>query len=321
MKQLVFLDRDTLPSRVHLPAPEFAHQWASYGRTALDEVVERCRHADAVFTNKVPLLREQLIQLPKLKYIGVAATGVNVVDLAACKELGITVANVSQYGTVSVAEHSIMLMLMLVRQSLPYQHSLQRGAWQDSHQFCYFLAPITQLSGKRLGIVGTGQIARKVSELAHAFGMNVYYHSPSGRTGGLDAPILSLEELLSTSDLVALHCPLNDTTHHLIGTSELALMKPSAYLINCARGPVLDTQALMRALDHDAIAGAALDVLPDEPPAKEDPLFKAACNMQKLLVTPHIAWASDEAMRTLAEQLIQKVNDFFAGRPLQDLAQ
>lgn len=318
MIKVVFLDRDTLAPGVYLPPLTVPHTWQNYGRTSAAEVVARCQDADAIITNKVAIDHTVINHLPKLKYIGVAATGVNVIDLAACRARSVTVTNVTQYGSDSVAEHTLLLMLMLARQMVPYQRALARGDWQVSGQFCFFLNPIASLKGLSLGLIGTGAIAQKVALLARGFGMEVRFHSPSGRKA--DIPYYPLAELLAISDLISLHCPLNEQTFHLIDSAELQQMKASAWLINCARGPIVNPRALLQALTTKAIAGAALDVLPEEPPAVGDPLLSASLELDNLLITPHIAWASSDAMQNLANQLSHKLNAFFLGLLVTNLA-
>ncbi len=318
--EVVFLDRATLPGTVTIPHLAIPHQWREFPATKPEQVIQRCGNADAVITNKVVLDRELLSRLPKLRYIGVAATGVNVVDLDACRKRGITVTNVSHYSTDSVAEHTLMLMLMLARQMVPYQRSLAVGAWQASEQFCYFNGPIKSLSGRKLGLVGTGAIAQRVAELAEGFGMEVAFFSPSGRASTNKIKCVDLPRLLGSSDIVSLHCPQSPLTENLFGEAELRQMQAHAWLLNCARGPIVQEQALLDALTQGTIAGAALDVLRHEPPAPDDPLFKASLELTNLIITPHVAWASDRAINQLVEQIITKLQAFFSGEEVANLA-
>lgn len=319
--KIVFLDRATLSPETIIPELSFAHEWTFYAQTSPQQVVPRSRGAQAVITNKVVIDRDVIQALPELRYIGVAATGVNVIDLPACAEAGITVCNVEHYGSDSVAEHVLMLMLMLTRQMKPYQRALARGDWQKSKQFCFFLEPVRNLRGLTLGLVGTGSIAKSVARLASAFGMRVVHHSPSGRLEVDGSECLDLRELMSISDVVSVHCPLNEYTHHLVDSDALAAMQSRAWLINTARGSVVDTQALLTALRRKQIAGAALDVLPEEPPPADDPVFRASLEMDNLLLTPHVAWASQTAMQTLVNQLCSRLEAFFCGREVPNLAQ
>lgn len=319
--KIVFLDRATLPPDVVIPELRVAHEWVFYPHTDPQQVISRCEGAQAVVTNKAVIDRQVIQALPALRYIGVAATGVNVVDLQACAEAGITVCNAEHYGSDSVAEHTFMLMLMLARQMKPYQAALRRGDWQKSNQFCFFLEPIRNLKGLTLGLVGTGDIAKTVAGMACAFGMRVVFHSPSGRSHVEDQECLTLEQLLGVSDVVSIHCPLNQRTEGLIGSRALAQMKRSALLINTARGSVVDTKALLLALRNKIIAGAALDVLPQEPPSAKDPVFNAALEMENLLLTPHIAWTSQSAIKDLVSQLCERLDAFFSDREVPNLAQ
>lgn len=295
--------------------------WVNYSNTVPDDVLERCLDADVVITNKVVLPRDILQRLPRLKYIGVAATGVNVVDLPYCAERGIVVTNVAHYGIDSVAEHTWMLILVLLRQLQPYQRALQAGAWQKSGQFCFFLDPISSVRDKTLGLIGTGRIAMRVAEIARVFGMKVVFHSPSGRTKVQGQLCLNLVDVLQQSDVVCLHCPLTQGTEGLIGRFELSHCKPTAILINTARGAVVQLAALLDALECGLLAGVGLDVLPEEPPASDDAVVQALQQRDNVVITPHIAWASDASMQALAEQLVGNINRFQAGQALVNLAE
>lgn len=320
MNKFVFLDRATLAPNIEFPSLAVEHQWEMFPNTLPHQVVQRCQGAQAVITNKVVIDKDVIRQLPQLRYVGVAATGVNVVDLQACAEAGITVCNVEHYGSDSVAEHVLMLMLMLVRQMKAYQKALANGEWQRREQFCFFLEPVNTLRGLTLGLVGTGNIAHAVARLARSFGMHVVFHSPSGRKKTEGEACISFAALLADSDVLSIHTPLTQCTHHLVDEAALAQMNANALLINTARGAVVDTTALLTALQNKTIAGAALDVLPAEPPAKDDPLFCASLQMDNLLLTPHIAWTSQSAMATLVSQLCERLDTFFSGGDVPNLA-
>lgn len=323
---ITFLDRATVPKCITFKTPSFEHHWQSFAHTTPQQTVSHLHHSNIAITNKVVIDETVLSRCPSLKYIGVAATGVNVVDLEACKKRGIVVANVTGYATHSVAEHVFMLMLALNKQLMAYNQALKAGQWQQSDQFCFFLeGGIQTLRGKTLGLIGTGGIAVATAKLAKAFGMKVAFHSPSGRKTidgkAIDGKAcISFESLLTRSDVVSVHCPLTSHTQHLINTQTLAMMKPSAILINTARGPIVDEQAVINALNNGQLAGAGLDVLQQEPPKACAPVMQAL-NHPKLIITPHVAWASQSAIQTLADQLMQKIEDYVAGKPIVNLAQ
>ena len=250
MHRIVFLDRDSLDADVK--RPRFAHEWIDYPATAPGEVVERLRDATICITNKVPVRAEAIAQLPNLKMIAVAATGMNNVDLDAAAARGIAVDNVRDYSVNAVPEHTFMLMLTLRRNLLAYRADVASGKWQQSPRFCLYDHPIRDLAGSRLGIVGYGALGQAVAQLGHAFGMEVVVAAHRRVPDGMP-----LEELLRTSDVVSLHLPLTASTRHMIGARELAAMKPSALLINTARGGLVDEDALRQG----GLAGAGFDVL------------------------------------------------------------
>lgn len=306
--RIVFLDRASLPwplRRIALP-----HQWEEYPNSAPGEVLLRLQGAQVAISNKVALGAELLAQLPELRLIAVAATGVNQVDLSACRQLGITVCNIRNYADNTVAEHSLMLMLALRRNLLAYRQSVAAGEWQQSSQFCLMQHPVQDLAGSTLGIIGKGSLGESVARLARAFGMNVLFaerkHARQLRVG-----YTPFDEVLQSADIVSLHCPLTDTTRQLIGARELAQMKPGAILINTARGGLVDAQALADALATRSIAGAGIDVLEQEPPPAQHPLLQPG--LPNLIVTPHCAWLGSGALAALAEQLTGNIEAFLRG--------
>jgi glycerate dehydrogenase len=309
METIVFLERGTL--RVDLRRPAFEHRWVDYDVTRAEEVFERLRGATVAVVNKLPLRAEVLAQLPSLKLIAVAATGTDNVDLEFCREHGITVSNVRGYARETLPEHVLMLMLALRRNLFAYRDVVRAGAWQRAGQFCVHAAEIHDLHGATLGLFGHGTLGRGVERLALAFGMRVLV---AGRKGARDVREgrTPFEEVLRRSDVVSLHVPLGAETRRLIGREELALMKPSAILINCARGGVVDEGALAEALREGRIAGAGVDVLSREPP-DGNPLL--APDLANLIVTPHVAWASREAQQALADQLVENIEAFFLKSP------
>ncbi|MBV9960381.1 MAG: D-2-hydroxyacid dehydrogenase [Acidobacteria bacterium] len=310
MLSLVFLDRDAL--RADVRRPSFAHVWREYGESAPEEVVERLRGAEIAIVNKVALRERELAELPRLKFIAVAATGVDIIDLESCRARGIQVANVRHYATHAVPEHALMLMLALSRNLVHYRAEVARGAWQEARQFCLFDQPIRDLHERRLGIIGYGALGQAVERLALAFGMRVliseHKHAQEVRAGRV-----SFEEVLRECDIITLHCPLTPETRQLIGATELELMRKDALLINTARGGLVDEAALAEALLNRRIGGAGFDVLSEEPPRGGNPLLEL--RLPNFILTPHNAWASDEAMQALADQLIDNIEAFVRGEP------
>ena len=308
---IVFLDRATLG--VNLRAPRFDHTWEEYPATDAASSEARLRSATIAITNKAPLRRPLLEKLPQLKLIAMAATGYDVIDVEYCKSAGITVVNIRDYAINTVPEHTFALILALRRNLLSYRHDVGRGRWQSIDQFCFFDYPIRDLAGATLGIVGEGSIGRATATIGKAFGMRVLFadHPPPKAPGVEFTPFA---EVLQESDILTLHCPLTEHTRNLIGLDELRRMKPSAVLINTARGGLVDERALAQALSEGAIAGAGVDVLATEPPREDDIL--SGLRMPNLIVTPHIAWASQGAMRSLADQLVDNIEAFVSGAPV-----
>lgn len=310
MEKIVFLDRSTLEATIR--RPDFPHQWEEYATTAPGEIVARLRNATIAITNKVPLRADILAQLPQLRLIAEAATGVNNIDLDWCREHGIAVANIRNYAVHAVPEHVFMMILALRRNLLAYRGDLQRGLWQQSDQFCLFTHPVRDIYGSTLGIIGHGTLGQAVAEMAKAFGMKVLFAEHKNAVA-IRLGFASFEQVLAESDIVTLHLPLTEATRNLIGADELSRMKPSSLLINAARGGVVDEAALAGALREGHIAGAGCDVLSVEPPRAGNPLLEL--DLPNLILTPHIAWASREAMQILADQLIDNIEAFVAGAP------
>lgn len=288
-----------------------------HGRTPADQIVERSLGADILLTNKTPLRAETLAKLPDLKYIGVLATGYDVVDVEAAKRQGVVVTNVPAYGNESVAQFVFALLLELCHRVGLHSDSVRQGDWSRSPEFSYWRTPLIELSGKTLGIVGMGRIGRRVAQLAEAFGMKVIAAGRPGSTaaasaGGTAIRRVDLATLLRESDVVSLHCPLTAETQGMINHDALALMKPSAFLVNTARGKLIAEADLAAALNEGRIAGAALDVLSTEPPGGDNPLLTA----RNCVITPHIAWASLEARTRLLEIAVDNAARFIAGSPV-----
>ncbi len=307
--KIVFLDEYSICNR-DLSEIKSLGDYVGYQTTAPTEVVERCKDAEVVISNKVVLDAEIIASLPKLKLICVAATGMNNVDLAAAAERGIEVKNAVGYSTFAVAETTLCSALALLREVTYYDNYFKSGEYAAAERIFNFDRPTAQLRGKRWGIVGMGNIGREVARLAEAFGCEVNYHSTSGVTRDEQYPALSLNELLSTSDIVSVHCPLNERTHNLIANEELKKMKSSAILINVARGGIVNEQDLADALNEGTIRGAALDVFTSEP-LRESPLYNLK-EPYRLLASPHNAWSSVEAIDRLVECITQNIKQFAA---------
>ena len=283
-----------------------------YDRTKADETVARAAEADFVLTNKVIINREVIAQLPRLKYIGVLATGYNVVDIEAAHERGIIVTNVPAYSTESVAQMVFAHLLTVTNRTEHYAIQNRDGRWSSNPDFCYWDFPHMELAGKTFGVVGLGNIGLRVAQIAHAFGMKVKaVTSKVQSTLSVGIEKVSLEELLATADVLSLHCPLTDSTRHMINAATLQQMKPSAILINTGRGPLVDDQAVADALAKGAIAAYCADVVTEEPPRPDNPLLQ----QPNAFITPHIAWASMEARVRLLKVAIDNVRSFLNGQP------
>jgi len=304
---IVFLDRESVGANVR--KPNFPHSYKEHQSTwTPEEIVDRLKDATIAIINKVPMRAETLKQLPKLKLIAVAATGTDIVDKAYCKANGITVVNIRNYAFNTVPEHVLALMFALRRNLLAYVEDVRAGRWHKSQQFCFFDHPIRDIAGSTMGIVGYGAIGKEVGKRAQALGMRVLPYDVVPQPGLVD-----FETLLKESDVITLHMPLTPDTKNMIGAKELKKMKPTAILINTARGGLVDEAALVEALKNGTIAGAGFDVLTKEPPKDGNVLLDL--KLPNLIVTPHVAWASQEAMQILADQLIDNVEAFVAGKP------
>jgi glycerate dehydrogenase len=283
-----------------------------YDRTLPEKMLDRARNAQLIITNKALLTGDVIESLPKLTYIGVTATGCNVVDIEAARRRSITVTNVPEYGTTSVAQMVFAHILNLCLHVGEHSQSVSQGTWAKSPDFCHWDFPLIELAGLTLGIVGYGRIGRAVARLGSAFGMHVLVNditAPTDLNG--DVKAVDLETLFRHSDIVSLHCPLTPQTEKLVSRQRLKLMKPSAFLINTSRGPLVDEQALAEVLDGGFIAGAGLDVLEQEPPAQNNPLFAA----RNCYITPHIAWATASARERLMQIAVENVKAFLSGNP------
>ncbi|SEA77422.1 D-2-hydroxyacid dehydrogenase [Pedobacter hartonius] len=284
-----------------------------HDRTPADQVVERCRGAEIVFTNKTPVNAEAINSLPGLKYIGVLATGYNIVDTEAATQKGIVVCNVPGYGTASVVQHTFALLLELCLRVQRHSDAVTSGRWASSADFCFWDYPLTELSGKTMGIIGFGHIGQQVGDVAAAFGMQVIgaSRSQSDQSQRRNFKWASIPELLEQADVVSIHCPLFPETKGLINKENLQRMKTTAFLLNTSRGPIIVEEDLAEALNNGVIAGAGIDVLSVEPPSKDNPLLSA----KNCIITPHIAWATKEARGRLMEISIRNLQAYLDGKP------
>ncbi|MBS6034585.1 MAG: D-2-hydroxyacid dehydrogenase [Pantoea sp.] len=308
--KIVMLDGATLP--VPLPALPGCTDWQVREQTAEDAIVSALKDATVAITNKVPLRAATLEQLPALRFICVAATGYDCIDLDACRARGIVVSNVPGYSTQSVSE-GVIAAIFALRRQLPDYASKTRAAWPEAQHFCLHRQPIQDIGGATLGIVGKGDIGQAVAKLAQALGMKVQYAERKGSTTLRDGYV-SFEQMLASSDIISLHCPLSEQTRQMIDREALSKMKPQALLINTARGGLIHEADLAMALQQGQIGGAALDVLSSEPPAVDNPLLQPG--LANLLLTPHIAWASQSGVHNLIEGITANLTAFRHGQPI-----
>jgi glycerate dehydrogenase len=318
MHRIVHLERESMIAEVRRPS--FAHEWVEYPSTKPEQVVERLAGVSIAIINKVPLPATAIAALAELKMVAVAATGTNIVDLDACRARGIVVANIRGYAEHTVPEHVMALLLALSRNLIAWRETVLAGYWQRSEQFCLFDHPIRDLHGATLGLVGAGSLGNGVARLAEAFGMRVLRAERRG-AATVRPGYTAFAEVLATADAISLHCPLSDNTRGLIGEAELRAMKRSVLLINTARGGIVDEVALIQALREGWIAGAGFDVVTAEPPPDDHPMLDPQLlALPNFLLTPHVAWASRPAMQSLADQLIDNIEAFVAGRPQNRVA-
>ncbi|MGI6855153.1 D-2-hydroxyacid dehydrogenase [Mesorhizobium sp. 1B3] len=310
--KIVALDRDTLPI-AKLRTPNFPHILIEHGKTAAGDTRERIADADVVITNKVRLTEADLSTAIKLKFVAIAATGTDIVDLGACAAMGVAVSNIRGYSENSVPQHTIALMLALSRSIVPYCNSVARGGWAKSEQFSYFDYPIEDLNGKTLGIIGDGMIGRSVGRIAEALGMRILFAAHKGRSG-MGSLYTPFDDLLRTSDVITLHAPLTAATKHMIAEADFDLMLQRPLLINTSRGGLISETALVQALKDGRISGAALDVVAKEPMPDNHPYMKLL-HQPNFILTPHVAWASKTAVAQLTEQLIANIEAWHTGEP------
>ena len=313
MTKIVFLDRSTIGPSVVVNKPDFPHDWTEYDRTAPDQVVERLQGADVAVSNKVPIRRDAIEALPDLKMICIPATGYDAFDIAACRERGIVVSNVRGYAINTVPEHTFALILALRRGLVGFRQDVIDGEWQKAAQFCFFNHPINDLAGSTLGIFGEGVLGQAVARLGQAFGMRTLFAAHKG-VEGLGPLYTPFDQVIEEADVISLHAPLMPGTKNMIGAREFAMMKKKPVLVNCSRGGLVDEAALVEALDKGQVAGVGFDVLTSEPPDPDNPLLKVL-ERPNVIVTPHTAWASDEAMQTLWDQVVFHLENFHKGTP------
>jgi len=303
--KIVFLDAYSL-GNADITALKSLGELTTYDNTAPEQILSRCSDADVIITNKVKLMQHELDALPSLKLICIAATGMNNVDLKVAAEKGITVKNVADYSTDSVAEQTFTLALGLIHQSHYYDQYVKSGVYSNSGLFTHHGRPFFEIKGKKWGIIGMGHIGHRVAEIASAFGAVVSYHSTSGKNLEAGYAHKNLDELLAESDIISIHAPLNEQTKYLIDYQKLCLMKPAALLINVGRGGIVNEKDLAQALRENRLAGSGLDVYEQEPLPFGNPLLSPDIQ-EKLLMTPHVAWASEEARQRLVDTMVQQI--------------
>ena len=313
MLKVVFLDRNTLAPQTVVRPLGFVHELAVFESTTPEQLAVRIADADIVITNKVRLTAEAIAKAPRLKMIAVAATGTDIIDLEACAQRGIVDSNIRNYAGHPVPEHVFALIFALRRNLIAYREAVQRGRWQEAGTFCFFDYPIGELHGATLGIIGNGALGQATANIGRALGMRVLL---AGRKGspGLEPGYTPFDEVLAQSDVLSLHCPLRPETRNLIGAAEFDKMSRRPFLINTARGGLVDEAALVVAIKAGQIAGAGFDVVSQEPPPVDHP-FNELRDHPNFILTPHVAWASDEAMQTLADQLIDNIEAWASGFP------
>ena len=307
--KIAFLDTSTIGEVSALKRINSLGELTCYEITPPNEVFERVKDVDVIITNKVIISKQVIDNAPKLKLVCIAATGMNNVDLDYAAEKGITVKNVNDYSTESVAQSTFTMLLHLIGKTTYYDSYVKSGEYSKSTIFTHHGRSFWQLAGKRYGIIGLGNIGKRVAKIASAFDCEIVYYSTSGKNQNPDFKRLGLNELLSTSDVVSIHAPLNDNTKNLIQLEQIKLMKPNAYLINVGRGGIIDEEALTKALNENLIAGAGVDVFTSEPMPSGNPLLKVT-NPEKIVFTPHTAWASIEARNLLVEKIYVNIENF-----------
>jgi glycerate dehydrogenase len=314
-KKIVFLDRATIPSHISIKSPAHDCYWVDYDMTEESQIIERAKDAHVIVTNKVVLSAATILQLPTLEHIAVIATGYNNVDVEACKSLKIAVTNTPGYSVTSVPEHTLAMIFALRRHLFAYREATQKGAWQQSPFFHAYLEQTLDLNKARLGIIGGGDLGKATAKLANALGMEVVFSDRKGQPVSGKTGYLSFSEVIKTSDIISLNCPLTKDTENLISLTEFKQMKPSALLINTARGGLVNEKDLVTAIKEKLIAGAGFDVATIEPIASDNPLL-SIIDQPNFILTPHVAWSSDSALKRQSEIMIDNIDHFFEGKTL-----
>lgn len=316
-KRIVFLERGTIGPSVELKRPGFPHEWEVFDRTSGDEIVERLQGAEIAIVNKLRIGAREIAQLPDLKFISIAATGYDNIDLDACRNAGITVSNVRDYAVHTVPEHTIALIVALAKSLVGYRADVASGEWQKAGQFCFFSHENRTLHGSRIGIFGRGAIGQSVARLAEALGMEPVF---AGRKGKQEVaePYRPFEEVIETADVITVHAPLNHSTRDMIAMPEFRRMKRRPIVINTARGGLINEADTVAALEEGLIAGIGFDVLSSEPPLSDNPLL-AVVDRPNVIITPHVAWTSPDAMQGLWGQVVESLEAFEQGSPVRTL--
>ena len=309
---IVILDRMALGDDIDMSVFEKLGNVTIYDRTSPDEVIERLCDADALLTNKVVIGAAEMDRLPRLKYIGINATGTNNIDIEYAAKKNIAVTNVKSYSTDSVVQHTFALLFYVYEKLRSYDDFVKQGVYCDYGCFTYFGERFAELSGKTWGIIGLGEIGRKVADVARAFGCKVVYYSTSGRNSNPDYERVEFDELLEKSDIISIHAPLNEKTNNLINREAFEKMKDTAVLINVGRGPIVNEKDLLDALNENKLAAAGLDVISEEPMKRSNPLYGYK-DSRRLIITPHIAWATNEARQRLVDEAYLNLEAFIKG--------
>jgi glycerate dehydrogenase len=289
-----------------------------YERTPLDKIIDRIGNAEIIFTNKTPLTKETISKIPDVKFIGVLATGYNIVDVGAAKSRGIVVCNVPAYSTMSVAQFTFALLLEMCHHVGAHSEEVKRGAWTNSPDFCYWNYPLVELAGKTMGLIGFGRIGQATAKIAETFGMKVLVNNRGKNKKTEDEKIsyAEIEELYSKSDVISLHCPLNDDNKGIINKESISKMKDGVMIINTSRGPLINEEDIAEALNSGKISCAAVDVVSVEPIKKDNPLLKA----KNCIITPHIAWAPKESRIRLMDITVDNLKQFLTGNPVNEVS-
>ncbi len=314
MKRIVYLDRASIPERFEIRKPSIEHQWIDHATTSPAELIERCLDADVLVSNKVKISESVLKACPTIKHIAVSATGYNIIDIDACQRYGVSVSNIPSYAATTVAEHVITSALCLRRELIHYRTRVINGEWQNSSVFCSFGKPLRDINKATFGVIGLGEIGFETARKAHALGMNVIYSSRREKDCSF-AKRVDNNYLLEHSDIVSIHCSLNTDTENLIAAAELASMKSTAILINTARGGIVNEGDVVDAIKSNTIGAISFDALVEEPPKPNSPLLSIA-NKENVIITPHTAWASEQAMQSLSKILGDNIESFLLGSPI-----